>query len=77
MAVKSIKSEMCQVCPTREESGCVVYDICPMDVYRLDEEGTPYIAYQHDCQTCFLCVRDCPQDAVYVSAIVDFPMLPY
>jgi NAD-dependent dihydropyrimidine dehydrogenase PreA subunit len=77
MAVKTIDSSKCQVCPMRQTTGCVVYDICPMDVYRLDEEGKPYIAYVRDCQSCFLCVRDCPQQAVYVTALVDFPILPY
>ena len=77
VAIKTIDSSKCQVCPMRQTTGCVVYDICPMDVYRLDEEGKPYIAYVRDCQSCFLCVRDCPQQAVYVTALVDFPILPY
>ncbi len=77
MPVKSIDTEKCQACPTREQTGCVVYDICPMDVWRLDEEGKPYLKYPKDCQTCLMCVRDCPQGSVYVSAVVEFPILPY
>ena len=77
MPVESIDTEKCRVCPTREQTGCVVYDICPMDVWRLDDEGKPYLKYPKDCQTCLMCVRDCPQGSVYVSATVDFPILPY
>ena len=38
------------------------------DVLRIDETTKkPVIKYLSDCQSCFLCERDCPQEAIYVT----------
>ncbi|MFA9438987.1 4Fe-4S dicluster-binding protein [Uliginosibacterium sp. sgz301328] len=39
---------------------------CPRDVFDATD-GTPVIARQEDCQTCFLCELYCPVDALYVA----------
>lgn len=48
-------------------TGCnICVDICPRDVF-IPRAGTyPIIAYQSDCQTCFLCELYCKADALYV-----------
>ena len=61
MGIRRIDFELCIGCGT-----CV--DICPMDVLRMDERSKkPFIKYLRDCQSCFLCERDCPKAAIYVS----------
>ncbi len=61
MGIRKIDYDLCICCDT-----CV--DICPMDVLRLDiDTKRPFIAYLSDCQNCFLCQRDCPVDAIYVT----------
>ena len=61
MGIRRIDFELCIGCGT-----CV--DICPMDVLRMDElSKKPFIKYLRDCQSCFLCERDCPVTAIYVT----------
>ena len=58
MGVRMIDSRLCTGCRV-----CVEH--CPMDVFRMDEEGDKaFIKYVRDCQSCFLCVRECPEDAI-------------
>ncbi|MEU6701016.1 ferredoxin family protein [Pseudonocardia sp. NPDC046786] len=45
----------------------VCVDVCPTDVFDLDDGGFPVIARGADCQTCFLCEAYCPTDALYVA----------
>ena len=41
-----------------------------MDVIRMDPSTKKaYISYQRDCQSCFLCEVECPEDAIQVRAI--------
>lgn len=42
------------------------YDLCPMDVFAI-EENYVKIKYQDDCQSCFLCVFECPSHAIYID----------
>ena len=48
-------------------SGCLkCVRICPMDVFRVAGREV-YLAYPDDCQSCYLCEQECPEDALYVS----------
>ena len=61
MGIRKIELSLCIGCGI-----CV--DICPMDVFRMDEDTKkPFIKYLRDCQSCFLCERDCSKGAIYVS----------
>jgi NAD-dependent dihydropyrimidine dehydrogenase PreA subunit len=61
MGIRKIDNNLCSGCGT-----CV--DNCPADVIRMDEKtDKAFIKYIRDCQTCFLCERDCPEGAIYVS----------
>lgn len=43
-------------------------EVCPTDVFRRrPDNGDYYIAYRHDCQTCFNCELECPEDAIHVG----------
>ncbi|MUG47242.1 ferredoxin family protein [Paenibacillus woosongensis] len=57
------------------ESRCVkcnlCVSVCPTDVFDLGADGTPVIARQDDCQTCFMCELYCPADAMYVSPFAE------
>ena len=57
--IELIVESRCTACNT-----CV--EVCPRDVLIPDEGGVPIIAYQTDCQTCFLCELYCRADAIYV-----------
>ena len=54
------------------ESRCIQCDkcvkVCPTNVFDAVPGGSPVIARQEDCQTCFLCEAYCPADALYVDA---------
>ena len=67
MGIRKIDTTLCNGCGI-----CVA--ICPMDVLRLysfttdkGEVKKAYIKYIRDCQSCFLCELECPQDAIYVT----------
>lgn len=47
--------------------------VCPMNVFDKVAGGTPVIARQDDCQSCFMCELYCPTDALYVSPLADEP----
>lgn len=57
------------------ESRCVkcnlCVSVCPTDVFDQGVNGTPVIARQDDCQTCFMCELYCPADAMYVSPFAE------
>ena len=61
MGIRKIDYHLC--------SGCgICVDNCPMDVIRMDEKTRkPFIKYIGDCQSCFLCELDCPEEAIYVT----------
>jgi len=61
MGIRKIDFDLCTGCGT-----CV--DHCPMDVIRLDEQtNKAVVTYLRDCQSCFLCEMDCPEEAIYVT----------
>lgn len=48
-------------------TGCgVCVEVCPTDVLRL-VDGVAVVAYEKDCQACFLCVIDCSFRAISVK----------
>ena len=58
MGVRKIDVGLCNGCGI-----CV--ECCPMDVFRLNTETKrAFIKYVRDCQSCFLCVRECPEAAI-------------
>ena len=55
-----IDIDLCTEC-----GSCV--DACFVDVIRWNEEKSkPFAAYPEDCQTCYVCEKVCPADAVEV-----------
>jgi NAD-dependent dihydropyrimidine dehydrogenase PreA subunit len=71
MPIVEIKPSLCTGC-----GACV--EICPLDVLRLSEEVAPVIAYQEDCQSCYLCTFYCPGGAIVVTPDRGRPSpLPY
>lgn len=44
----------------------ICIDSCPTAVFRMIGKRV-YISRKEDCQTCFLCEIDCPEDAIYVG----------
>ncbi len=63
MGIRTIDRNRCIGCDV-----CV--DVCPLDVIRLDgETKKAYIKYLRDCQSCFLCEVECPEDAIRVVAV--------
>jgi succinate dehydrogenase / fumarate reductase flavoprotein subunit len=54
-------------------TGCgVCAEICPTDVFAQGPVGAPpEVRYPEDCQACFLCVIDCPFQAVTVRTELD------
>jgi NAD-dependent dihydropyrimidine dehydrogenase PreA subunit len=73
--IKNIARDKCNSCSLKTTAGCPVVDSCHTDAIRLDENGFPYVAYGDDCDTCFLCYQDCPNEAVDVSARIPVPFL--
>jgi NAD-dependent dihydropyrimidine dehydrogenase PreA subunit len=63
MGIRNIDPNRCIGCDV-----CV--DVCPLDVIRLDRNTEKaYIKYLRDCQSCFLCEVECPEDAIRVVAV--------
>ncbi len=61
MGISWIDQEKCNGCGRCDS-------ICPEDVIRLDKETRKaLIKYIRDCQSCFLCELECPQEAIYVT----------
>lgn len=55
--IKSIDEIMCTNCGLCEK-------VCPVDIFRTDDNGRVYIAYRGDCCNCLQCMYVCPVDAV-------------
>ena len=59
MVIKRIDYELCSSC-------LHCYTICPMNV--IQKIGRlPYIAYESDCMSCFLCEIECKKSAIYID----------
>ena len=54
-----------------DESTCIAcgrcIQICPMDVFRRDNDGKPIVVYESDCSQCFLCWTDCPPKCITID----------
>lgn len=50
-------------------TGCKrCYDICPMDVYIMDENfNMPRVQYDDECWHCGICYMECPKRAINVT----------
>jgi NAD-dependent dihydropyrimidine dehydrogenase PreA subunit len=45
-------------------NGCgVCVEYCPLDCFRLDEDGKAYMKYD-ECWACGVCEMDCPRSAI-------------
>lgn len=65
MGVRKIDYGLCNGCG-------LCFDHCPMDVFRMDKNaGKAFIKYIRDCQSCFLCVRECPQGAIHAVPVFE------
>lgn len=49
--------------------GCMkCYDLCPMDVYTIDEERKiPVVTYDEECWFCGVCWMECPKRAIDIK----------
>jgi NAD-dependent dihydropyrimidine dehydrogenase PreA subunit len=64
--IELIVDDRCTQC-----GNCV--QVCPTNVFDARPDGTPAIARQSDCQTCFMCELYCTADALYVAPDCDRP----
>ena len=61
MGIRRIDETLCNGC-------AICVDNCPLDVLRMDvQRKKAFIKYLEDCQSCFLCEKECPEKAIYVS----------
>ena len=59
MGIRKIDTGLCNGCGI-----CAQH--CSMDVLRMDKAtNKAYIKYLRDCQSCFLCQKECPVGAIY------------
>jgi NAD-dependent dihydropyrimidine dehydrogenase PreA subunit len=43
-----------------------------MDVLKMDEKSQKaFIKYLRDCQSCFLCERECPEEAIFCVPVYE------
>lgn len=62
MAIQSIDYKRCISCGNCDRA-------CPMDVIRFDpEQKKPYILFPEDCQSCFLCLIQCPLSCIIITS---------
>lgn len=59
MVVRNINQGKCLKC-------LKCYNLCPMDVFVV-EDNNVNIKYREDCQSCYLCVYECPSHAIKVD----------
>lgn len=53
--------------------GCgACVNACPLDTIRLNSEHKAFIAYNDDCQTCFMCEMSCPKQAIFVHPYKEY-----
>ena len=55
-------------------TGCrCCYDVCPLDIFVWDEQAKrSVVAYEEECQMCFICQEECPADAVHIRIPIAF-----
>ncbi len=55
-------------------TGCkICYEVCPLDIIAWDEEkDKPYLTYPDECQLCFICQEECPDEAIKVKVPIIF-----
>ena len=55
-------------------TGCkICYEVCPLDIIAWDnEKELPYNAYPDECQLCFICQEECPDEAIKVKVPIIF-----
>lgn len=67
MAIRGINESLCINCKQ-------CYDICPDDVFAIDEKGNVFVKYPEDCQSCALCAMVCPKDACQINNLRPTPL---
>ena len=55
-------------------TGCgKCYEVCPLDIMAWDKtKDRPVNAYPRECQLCFICQEECPEDAIEVKIPIIF-----
>ena len=49
------------------------YEVCPLDIIAWYEEmNRPVVAYPNECQLCFICQEECPEEAIKVKIPIIF-----
>jgi len=55
-------------------TGCrKCHEVCPLDIITWNEKkGKPVVAYPSECQLCFICQEECPEEAIKVKIPIIF-----
>jgi len=51
----------------------ICHEVCPLDIIAWDDDkNLPYVAYPDECQLCFICQEECPDEAIKVKVPIIF-----
>lgn len=55
-------------------TGCrICHEVCPLDIISWDDDkNLPDVSYPDECQLCFICQEDCPDEAIKVKVPIIF-----
>ena len=64
-----INTDKCEQCGTCS-------DVCPQDVFKLNETEPPEVAYPEECWHCGACVLDCPAGGIHLKLPLQMHIVP-